>query len=85
MDNKPLRLTIKGMMLAIAWAAVFFWACSIPLTGSGADTAIPIAGLRTMSFFTALAAPFERAIYGMILGLVIAVVWIALALLMAVR
>ena len=44
--------------------------------------AILIFGLRTVSFCTALAAPFERAIYGMILGLFVAAGWTALGLLL---
>ncbi len=86
MDNANLRVTIRGMLVATAWAAVLFWACLTPLPGPEASNprSFLLICVRAISLFTALAAPFEKAKYGMAVGALIVAIWVALSWLLAI-
>jgi len=66
MENSEFRITINGMHIATALAAIFCFACTFPLTGPGMTNlrAVPICFVRTVSLFAALGAPFGKARFG---------------------
>ena len=76
-----LRVTVRGLLVATGIAAIFVMACMVPLEGQGIGGITALYAARLTSFFAALAAPFERALAGMCVGLGFFLGWLVLSLL----
>jgi hypothetical protein len=76
MDNSRLGVTVRGILAATALAALFTFACLISSEGDSLLGVVAIYAVRFLTFFAALAAPFEKAWAGLLVGLGFFALWL---------
>jgi hypothetical protein len=84
MENSNWRISVKGMLVATALAAMFTAACMVPTEQRETPDVVAIFGARMLTFFAGLGAPFERALAGLLVGLAFFGVWLAGSILYAI-